>query len=198
MLPGLSVERIGICQTGEIDDAAREQALQLAMHMYAASNWVLGDAINMQPNPNWQGIAADLGRTVGDLKAIAQVCHVIPFNRRRPALTFTHHREVALAQLPNATRDRLLKTAEEQKLNSAKLRKLVMVEHSAGPQLIDDHELCDLCNTDTGVDYPNRVEVTRLSAWASRAEPARLTSEQRRQLLEDCKTFLTFLRKCAL
>ena len=196
-LPGLSVERTGIRCSGEMAPAEREQVLQLAMHMYAASNWVLGDAINMQPDPNWEGIAQELGRTVNDLKAIAQVCYVIPIGRRRAGLSFTHHREVALASLSNDTRDRLLRTAEEQQLNAAKLRKLIMIEHSAGPQLLEDHEFCDLCNTDTGVDYPNRVEVTRLSAWASRAEPSRLTNAQKKQLLDDCKTFLTFLRKCA-
>jgi hypothetical protein len=91
-------------------------------------NWYIGDwwAAGQHRYGARAKVAAEglFGKEFQGLMDVASVCRAFPTSRRREALTFTHHREVAA--LPPEEADTLLVRAEDERLSTRELRKEVL------------------------------------------------------------------------
>jgi hypothetical protein len=98
-------------------DQTFEEWMELGRNLAAANktlNWWIGDwwaAGTHRYGARAQAAAEGIfGREFQSLMDMASVCRAFPTSRRREALSFTHHREVA--SLPPAKADALLDKAE--------------------------------------------------------------------------------------
>lgn len=103
-----------------------EQLVRAAGVLGDAGRWILGDLLVYGDNRYGEKYAQtlELARVGEDtLKRYRYVCAQIVSGRRRPNLSFSHHREVA--RLEPRDQDRLLERAERDDLSVVALRDLV-------------------------------------------------------------------------
>jgi len=130
-LPGLELTDVGARRTGDsIDVAAVVDALRGARRHEAAWNFQLGDLVLVVEQEMARGEALVAVDSAGlDRPALARVRAVaekVPYDRRRPELTWSHHVEVA--HLDDRAQTRLLATAVDEGLSVRALRSLIAQE----------------------------------------------------------------------
>jgi len=103
-----------------------EQAFKGVMLLGNASPWWAGDALNIGEHNHGEMYAQALDSSdysLETLKKTKAVCLKIEKGRRRPFLSFAHHREVIKLEPPE--QDRYLDIAEQEKLTRTQLRKRI-------------------------------------------------------------------------
>jgi hypothetical protein len=99
--------------------------LSKTVQVRGACHWILGDQLLYGENNYGERFAQAVtltGLRLQTLRNVASVCRKIPYHRRRPDLSFSHHAEVA--SLPDDEQDALLQIAAEQDLPADALRDL--------------------------------------------------------------------------
>lgn len=186
----VTYSRVGLILPDDISFEEWERIGTTLDTMGAGLNWWRGDWLNKGEakfGETYAQAVQETGRSEQTLMNVAWVARVFPMERRREALSWSHHAEVAA--LDPDVADRLLDRAEAENLSKSSLRELVREAKKKIPaattvpagdsnlppagDLADDHECragvdCDCADTDeNGDDLVAELE-------AAAAEIARL------------------------
>lgn len=171
-----------------------------------SAGWILGDTLdladrtwgNKYTGSKYEQAAKETGMSVSTLRSIVCVCHAIPYEQRRPGLSFSHHREIRFATETVAEREAALDKAENEKLTVRDLRKELRKEQQvkaiakeeAGETLLISPMLSDVVkDAPPAVAYPLRSEFLRYAAWFS-LHMAKVPKDQGKQMVDDLLPFL--------
>lgn len=122
----------GAAVEGEPSETTLEQVMAEFAAAGRACQFVIGDLINHtaarhgEKYARWMEVT---GLEYGTLRKCAHVCHSIPLEQRRPALSFSHHKEVA--PLAPDSRERWLDEAETRSMSKERLRRSIQLGRPA-------------------------------------------------------------------
>lgn len=172
-----------------------------ALLMGRAANWILGDTLdladrtwgNKATGSKYEQAAKETGMAISTLKNIVCVCHNIPYEQRRPELSFSHHLEALAGAETVAEREAILDRAEDEKMSVRDLRKTIRKEQqvkAVAKQEAEDggkpKQIFGVTIPDKPVaNYPLGVELTRISAWFEDRDLNKIPREQRQEMIGD-------------
>ena len=149
-LQGVSLTSLGVISTR--NDLSREEYHSLfhtALVISRASNWVLGDTLNLAERlwgnkaagSKYAEAAAFTGLSVSALKQISLTCKAIPLERRHADLSFSHHVEARSHTSNPELQDRALAQAAEKKQSIRAMRKAMRSERATNSEGYEQPEL---------------------------------------------------------
>lgn len=177
-----------------------------ALMLGRAANWILGDTLdladrtwgNQTTGSKYEQASRETGLSISTLRNIVSVCHNIPYEQRRPGLSFSHHLEANFSSESVEERERFLDQATEQKMSVRDLRNAIREERGnkadAKEESGETTLLSPTCKDyaepdDTTVQYPLRSEFLRYAAWFS-LHMAKVPKDQGKQMVDDLLPFL--------
>lgn len=178
-VPGVYFSALGI-QTTRTALTAEEfnDIFHSVLRVSRAGNWLLGDALNLADRQwgnqttgsKYEEAASVLGLSISSIKQISLTCKAIPFARRHPELSFSHHVEARSHSNNPDVQDAVLNTASEQKeqngANDDRPFGLIDLPERASP------------------DAPPMWDALKFVAWVKKQEPETYDAEQCAQALE--------------
>lgn len=120
---------------GEPSETTCEQVMAEFAAAGRACQFVIGDLINHtaaragEKYARWMEVT---GLDYQTLANAASVCRAIPIEKRRPGLSFSHHKEVA--RLAPDARERWLDEAESRSMSKERLRRSIQLGRPATPE----------------------------------------------------------------
>ncbi len=202
-VPGVSLTQLGLIVTREeLSPDEYNRLLHTSLVISRASNWVLGDTLNLASRTwgnkatgsKYEEAAAFTGLSPSTIRHIANTCRSIPYGRRHPDLSFTHHAEACAHTSDPDEQDAVLSMASEQKQNVSDMRKSMRSAGSARPKTTD--ELSAGAENDDRpfglIDLPERAkpgapplwDALKLVDWVKKQSPEKYSLEQCEQAVE--------------
>ncbi len=201
-VPGVTFSALGI-QTNRTDLTAEEfnTIFSSVLRVSRAGNWLLGDALNLADRQwgnqttgsKYEEAASVLGLSISSIKQISLTCKAIPFARRHPELSFSHHVEARSHSNNPEVQDAVLNTASEQKQSIKAMRKCIRTQNAEN--VTDEQKEQNGANDDRPfglIDLPERAtpdsppmwDALKFVAWVKKQEPETYDADQCDQALE--------------
>lgn len=179
-IPGVRATRLGL----EIDESLTPEGVATVFacleHITGCSSWLWGDALafasrkwgNRFVDSKYKQAAEATGLAVQSLKMAKFVAERIPMGRRRPALTFTHHAEVAFSFEDDAFQEQWLDRATTEKWTAVQLRRAIRLSKKEIHEEVDpDARKYRVCSARQLLadwlekQLPDEWPVEQLDAW---------------------------------
>lgn len=206
---GVTFSPLGI-QTDRTDLTPDEynNIFRSVLKLAKSANWLLGDALNLGDRQwgnrftgsKYEEAAAATGLSMSSIKQITLTCKAIPYDRRHPDLSFSHHVEARAHSTNPDEQDHVLATASEQGQSIKDMRKSVRTRtvellKKEDENLPPDAPAMDSKADPTGFhllglpekaspDAPPMWDAIKFRKWVGKQEPETYTAEQCEQAVE--------------
>lgn len=181
------------------------------LSIHKSSCWLLGDILllgdrqwgNQYTAGKYEEAIMATGLSRGTIRNIVLTCKKFPVEQRHPALSFTHHLEVATTDADPNQRVEVLQQAAKDKLTCSALRKQLKQtrfveddepENNSRPPQGEEPDRLGLLDLPERVspDAPPMWDAMKFKQWVNKQEPEEYTAEQCAQaikLTEDIADF---------
>ena len=189
----------GLVAKAEATDEAIEGLFSSVLTISRASNWLLGDALNLiekrwgDVSSKYEEASAKTGLSIGALKNIAGVCLKVPLKERVDGLSFTHHLVASRFGLDSKKQTEMLNKAKIEGLSTRDFKKEVKGEvieqNRATCEVNNDRPfgLVELEDESSPIDvkYPLMSDICRLSALFENRDLSKISTIERRAMIDD-------------
>ena len=189
-IPGVRATRMGLVIDESLTPEAAATIFACLEHITGCSNWLWGDALaycerkwgNRFVASKYKAASEATALAIPTLKLAKFTAERIPMARRRRALTFTHHAEIAYAFPDEAEQDQWLDRAIAEGMSAIALRKAIRIAKQ---------EIFEEPNPEAGKYKPVEALLT-LVGWLRKQKPEEWPEEQREAWRGDLEPIVEF------
>ncbi len=207
---GVEVTALGL-RVPDSKDLTRDELnslLRCAISCARASNWIIGDTLdlaertwgNKGSGSKYEEASRETGMSVSTLKHIASVCHNIPYENRRPSLSFTHHLEALNLTDSYDEREAALDRASEEHTSVKELRTKLRArraekQQASGEAVLGRDIVDELCSEEAqeAVAFPCSYELLKFNYWLQKQDLWKLDDDVRVRIIEAAAPLMTRL-----